>query len=281
MELKDITSWLDIEAESLEDFQNKFKEKYFTESEVFADPSKLSKFTGKTLGSVTDNAVKIAKSFGVEVPKESIKDKKIEDIFNLILEQKEDQHQKLVEETKGMVSKGADEKFQELQSQLEKAQSKAKDLENLNKSTVNKYEEELKGWSGKVRQVKTDYAKTQLFEKVKYAPDLDPYKKKGFIASFDEKYGIDLDDSDNLFIFDKATGSRMEDPKKHGSFREPLDILQEEAVKAGVMSVNPQAGKPTNTPPAPRNMPPNYTPQGVPPAPTPIQGRKINPNAVV
>jgi len=275
MELKDVTSWLGIEAENLDEFKTKFKSEYFTEKEVFEDSSKLSRFTGKTLGSVTDNALKIAKGFGIDIPKDTVKDKKVEDIFNLILEKKEDMQQEHLSQAKELASKGADEKFQELQSQYEKAQSKIKDLEGLNKSTVEKYENELKGWSGKVREVKTNYAKTQLIDKLKFAPDLDPYKKKGFLAEFDEKYGIDLDDQDNLFVFDRKTGSRIEDPKKHGSFRDANDILQEEAVKAGVMSVNPQAGKPTNTPPAPpvanQNNAPAFTPQQKP-------TRKIHPS---
>lgn len=275
MEIKDVNEWLGIESEDLEDFKTKFKEKYFTEEEVLADKAKLGKFTSKTLSGVEANAFKIAKGYGVEVNKDEFKGKKTEEIINALFEAKEGQHQTFVEKMKADSKQGADEKFTKLNEEYEKALSKVSDLETLNQSTASKFDEAEKEWGNKIKTFKKDYFEKDLYSTFNYAPDLDPLKKKGWQSEMREKYRFDFDETDTAYVTD-SEGKRIENPAKHGTFKSPLEVLKEEGEKAGVISVNPQAGKPAPKPHVAQGTQ-QVTQLGSPPE---VSRRRVNPRAM-
>jgi hypothetical protein len=277
MESKELLDYLGIEAEDLEGFKSKFSEKYFTEDQVFQDSSKLSKFTGRTIGKIQDTTLKMAKGFGVDVTKEDIKDKPLEEVFNHILEAKEDQHTNLMNDMKSQVAKGADDKYKSLQEEYEKALGKVKDYEGMNKELSGKIESTEKEWSGKLKTFKRNHLEKELFGGIDYAPEVDKYKRKGFESEIREKLRFDYDENDEPYVTD-TEGNRIPDPKKHGTFKSPKQVLDEMAKEAGFTNVNPQGGKPVRR--EPQNPIPQ-TPQAGVPQPQEKPRRRINPRAMV
>ena len=274
METKDVLEYLGIEAEDLDSFKEKFNSQYFTEEQVFKDPQKLGKFTSKTLSGVEHNAFKIAEGFGVQLNKDELKGKKTEEIFNAILETKETQHQNMIKELQEKATKGADEKYQTLQSDYEKMVGKVKDFEDMNKSLAQKVEATEKEWSSRVRDFKKSYLEKDLFGSIKYDPNIDPYKKKGFEAEVREKYKFDFDENDQPYVTD-AEGKRIENPAKHGTFKTPQEVLDEVAKEAGVVAVAPQGGRPVGRVVQEAPKPSNGVPEQRP------TGRRLNPRAMV
>lgn len=281
MELKDIIGYLGIDGEidgkeiTLDQFKEKFKENYFTEEQVFQDKSILNKFTSKTLNSVEDNIMKVAKGYGVEFNKEDFKGKKTEEILDSLFKSHSGTHQEEVDKLKLDASKKGDDKYKSLNEDFTKAKAKITDLETLNKSTAEKLTLAEKTHSSDIMDFKKGYLKKEIFSDLKYTPDLDPMTKKGFISTMNEKYKLDFDEKGDSFITD-FEGKRIENPEKHGTFLTPKEVYEKEGKEAKVISINPKAGEPVQG-----QAPPNE--QAPPPANTPplLSKRRLNPKAYV
>lgn len=269
MELKEVTDYLGIEVETLDEFKEKFNSQYFTESQVFADKKKLALFTGKTLGSVTENAIKIAKGFGVELKKEDIKDKNIEDVINMSFEGMTGIHNEMLDKLKLDAGKKGDDKYNALKEDFDKATLKITDLETLNNSTATKLTEAEKNHVNAIVDFKKGFFKKDIFNNLPYSPDVDPLKKTGFITTMNEKYKFDFDEKGEPFITNME-GNRIENPKQHGTFKSPVDVLKEEGETLGVIAKNAQAGAPAGAPATTARVQPSTAPT-----------RRLNPKAFV
>lgn len=272
MEINDFTNYLGIEAEDMDTFKAKFKEKYFTVEEVHADRNRLNQVIGKTMGSMEDATLKLAKAHGVEIKKEDIKGKKIEEVFETVLSTREQTFKAQIDAEKQKALEGTDEKFKALNDSYEQSVMKNKDLEKLLDSTSKRFEKAEKEWNGKIKSVKKDSYVQNLISGVEYSPDLDPYKKKGFVSELKEKFVFDFDENDDPFVTD-TNGNRIEDASKHGAFKTPKQVLDEFAKEAGVTSKNKDAGRVVKPVQPANGQVPN-------PQPAPVT-RRIHPSAQV
>jgi len=89
--------------------------------------------------------------------------------------------------------------------------------------------------------------KADLFKSLAFKKDITPLEQAGFTSVFENKYELQLDDKDEIFITDK-TGNRIANPATHGAFKSPQDVLKEEAVANKVFALNPDGGTPKGTP---------------------------------
>ena len=247
MEIKDVASYLGIEADNIDAFKEQFSKKYFTEDQVFKDKEILSKFTGKTLGKITHTISNIGKAQGIEFAKEEIEGKPVEDIVNLFLNKQADFYSTKIKEVEASVGSGTDEKVKEWVSKYEKLEGKFRDVETALKNTATEYDGYKQTAAEQIKGVKLDFVKEQLWGGASFAPGTDALKMKGFKADFNEKYRIDLDETGSPFIAG-IDGKRIQNPNKHSEFLAPQDVLNIEMEKAGLTTKNKQAGTPVFTP---------------------------------
>ncbi len=261
MELKDLTSWLGIEADNMDAFKEEFAKKYFSEDQVFKDKEILSKFTGKTLGKITGTIAQIGRAQGIEFEKPEIEGKPVEDIVNLFLNKQADSFNSKIKELETLSKSGGEEKVKEWVTKYEKLEGKYRDTEEALKKTATDFDGYKQTAAEQIKGVKLDYVKEQLWGGANFAPGTDTLKIKGFKADFNEKYRIDLDETGSPFISD-ITGKRIQNPNKHSEFLSPFDVLSTEMEKAGLSVKNKNAGQPAFV--APAQSPTNPAPQGQP-----------------
>jgi hypothetical protein len=162
---------------------------------------------------------------------------------DLFLKKKDEFYQGKLSEVEKLASSGTDEKIKEYASKYEKLESKLKDTDSLLKKTAEEYEGYKKQSADQIKGVKLNYAKSQVWTGASFAPGTDPLKVKGFKADFSEKYQIDLDENDQVFIAD-LQGKRIQNPAKHSEWLSPGEVLGMEIEKAGIGIKNPKAGQP-------------------------------------
>lgn len=271
MDLKEFMEWLGVDGEKPEDIKANFAKKYVTEDQFFKDPERLSKVTGKTVGSIHTGITRIGKAYGVEFTKEEAKDKTPEDLADMIFKKHVDQYEAKLAELKKVAEAGNDDKVKELQSQLEKTRLKNSEFESAWKGAVAELEAKTKENEEKLKGVKLEFVKNNVWGSVKFDPTVDPLKRKGFEATIKENFVIDLDENDKPVIRNKD-GKQIINPQKHDQFLSVEEVLQLEADKAGLTAKNKDAGRPAPIFGAPTNHPKGNEP---------IQGRKMAARAKV
>lgn len=272
MDIKELTSWLGIEATSLDEFKKSFEQKYKT-SEQFFKSDELKDRDGKLFGTQRTALNRIGKAYGIEITKDEIDGKPAEDITEMFLKKTVDLYEGKLTDLKKVADSGTDEKVKEIQSRYEKLEGKYKDTETQWKNTVSEFDEFKKVADQKVKGIKLDYVKSNVWGQVKFDPSVDPLKKKGFESIINETYIIDLDENDNPYIKTKD-GKQIPSPDKHGTFKTIEEVLNMEADKAGLLSKNPNAGRPAFQVQMGGGQPQR-------PAPEPVPGRKIAARAKV
>lgn len=270
MDIKDVTSWLGIEADNLDKFKEQFQQKYLTEEQILKDKEVLGKFTGKTLGKISTELTRIGRAQGIEFTKDEVEGKTIEEMTNLFLTKQAQTYTSQIEDLKKVASSSGDEKAKEWESKFEKLQNKYKDTEGLLKKTSEEFEGFKQIAAQQVKGVKLDYVRNNVWSSVKFDPTVDQLKKKGFEATIKEQYVIDLDENDNPFIATKE-GKRIPSPQRHDQFLSVEEVLNMEAEKAGLTAKNPKAGQPAFFTPSTQQV---NTPQ-------PKPGRRIHSRANV
>lgn len=242
MDIKELTSWLGIEATSLEEFKKAFEPKYKTVEQFFKS-DELKDRDGKLFGTQRTALNRIGKAYGIEITKDEIEGKSAEDIAEMFLKKTVDSYENKIGELKKVVDSGADEKVKELQTRYEKLEGKYKDAESQWKATAGQLDETVKTYEGKLKGVKLDYVKSNVWNGVKFDPSVDQLKKKGFESIINETYIIDLDENDKPYIKTKD-GKQIPSPQRHDQFLSIDEVLNMEADKAGLLSKNPNAGRP-------------------------------------
>lgn len=270
-ELKEYLEWQGIEADSLEDAKKKFPLKYTTEEQFLKDPEKRGKVTGITVGSIHTGITRIGRAYGVEFTKEEAKDKTPEDLADMIFKKHVDQYEAKLAELKKVAEAGSDDKVKELQTRYEKLEAKSKEYKSAWETSVAEMENKTRENEEKLKGVKLEFVKNNVWGSVKFDPTVDPLKRKGFEATIKENFVIDLDENDKPVIRNKD-GKQIINPQKHDQFLSVEEVLQLEADKAGLTAKNKDAGRPAPIFGAPTNHPKGNEP---------IQGRKMAARAKV
>jgi hypothetical protein len=236
--------------ENTEDMNmDKFKEavrgKYYTGDEIFSRYAVENKatFNGKVFGSAQTKIKKNFEELGVEFEDGELKDLMLEDMVklgNTKLLGKVDSIKAEIEKQAGLT---IDQRISEKEAELGKYKSKVSDFEKLVKTKATEFETRENELKAQIKNGLLGYKKQSVVESLKYLPDLDPYKKKGFLAEMDERFNVDLDETGTPIPLDRKTGSRIPSDKTHGTFLSLDELYAIEAAKAGVISVTPQGGK--------------------------------------
>lgn len=246
MDVKEILSFLGMDAEkvkTVDEFKAGFQTDFIKRSAIDNDDEIVGKIYGKKLGTVLTHAKRTAKTLGVELSAEETKDKSVEDLIELIGQKAKDKHTEEVAELKKLADKSNNEEtIKEYQKKIEKLTEKNRDYSAMVES-LRTENETVKTQSQKaVREFKLNSERTRAFTQAKFKKDITPLERKGFEATFNERYELDLDENEAPFIKEKATGKRINSAKKAGDFATIDEILEQELATNKLIDMLPKAG---------------------------------------
>lgn len=235
---EEILAEIGIEADDLDGFKSKFKEKYVS-SQVYNDELKKAKDAhGESWGKSKTKAKQTFKALGVEFEDGELKDKELPDILEL-------GYTKLDAKIKDMTDKinGANPDLEKIEGKykadLEAKAKKIEELTNFWETSKAEKEEVEKNLTGKLNDFKVGYSLKEAYGKVAFKDGMTELERKGFNAHIDEKYIFKLEE-DELAPFDRKTGERVKDTK---GYVPVTDVLNMEAKEVGLAKQN---GTPAN-----------------------------------
>lgn len=247
MELKDLLETLDLgtEVKDIEGFKKTFNEKFIPKSHIMEDEGvkkAIGEKTGKTMGAIT---TAFKRDFGLS--SEDVEGKKWEDILALGLSKKKAE----IDELKTTLGSGNDEKVTTLTSKLEKKDkdfNELKDLLDKTTQAVNTKDQELTKskdeFNGQIKAFKINTIIDKTKEKVyqKFKGDISDAEKFYFESKFAENFNLDFDDKENIVVFNKSDGKRIQNPNKVGSFLDLEEAMLSQGATLNLAKKNNGAG---------------------------------------
>lgn len=243
IELEKVIAYTGIEAETTEDFLEKFGKKFLTEDQIFKDKEVKDRVFGRVLGSVTTGIKQIFDEDGIQLSGDDLK-QPVEAVAKLGFQRMKEKfaaEKAELEKTAGLT---ADEKLRELSANLLTVQNKNKDYDRLLKEKAAEFEGLVANNKNELKKFKLGSIHKDVQGAIQWNPEKDEYSKVGFLTKMSEKFQIDLDENDEPFIVDKATNSRIKAEGSHSTFMTPAEVYKQEAIKAGLAAVNKKAGTP-------------------------------------
>lgn len=233
LETKDILEALDLgdDVTTLDQLKEKHSKKFVTLSSAHENEEIKSKVVGKVLGSLTTHAKK-----AFDLTPDEIKDKKLEEVLEIASSKYKNKFTELETSSK----KGKDELVIDLEAKLEKYKKDALEF----KSAADLASKALQEKEGLFEQEKKGWKRNSLFDTVKkdlekeLISDIDPLKLKGFNSEIAEKYIFEVDETGEALAVYNKDKTRVQDPKKLGSFLSPKDLLIQEASKNKLIKMN-------------------------------------------
>lgn len=240
MDIKDISTYLGIEAENIDDFKKKFTEVY--DKRGIADKDAIAQEVGRIKGALDVAVKRMAKEHGVEFAPEELKDKKTEDLVSLTLQKLLSNSEMAIQKIKDEARKSKPAEIQEWEMRVTKLNDKIGQLESTNNLLKDEMANKENQFMQTIKKTKLGLQEQSLWSGFKFRHDLDDLTKKGFITHIKENYQIDLDDKDTLVIKDKE-GKFIPDTSKHGAFKSAQQVIMEEGMSKNLFEKNPDAGR--------------------------------------
>lgn len=188
VEVKDITAFTGIEADSIEDFKSKFNESYIPKAEY-------TKAMGEVNGKLQTAVKKVGKDLGVELETEDWK-KPLTEVLPLFGEKVKGRFTEL----EGAKSATAEEIENKYKGELDTYKQKVNDYKALNETLKSQFE----GFKTEVESEKKNFKVSTHFDKafngLNFAENANDYARKGFKAAITEKYKFELGDDDKPVV---------------------------------------------------------------------------------
>lgn len=272
MEAKEISDFLGIDAENLEQFKEKFGTKYYTEKQIHENKDLLGKFTGKTLSKVKQNILKQARDMEIPFTNSEFDEMDVEDIVKTLKTRQAEKFTTQIEEYKGQIGKSGEEAVKPYVEKLSKFEQALADEKKAKADLAAQFDQFKQQADTLVKSTRIDYFKKDLMTSIEFDPQkMNELTRKGWESHISENFKFDYDEQDHPIITDK-TGAKIPNPKKAGEWLPPKDVLTIEADKLGLIKKNPQGGQPAFK--APQTTTPTTTPA---PTPSALNRRAIAP----
>lgn len=233
IELKEVLDTLGIEkAEDLNQFKDQFNKSYVGRQIALDDEEIKTKVVGKIAGSMTTS---MKREF--ELDAKEIEGKKVEDILALGVTKLKSK----ITELETNATKTKDEAVAEWQTKADKYKKEAGDykgqIDGLSKAledTKGSFEKEKKSWSIN-KNYEDSYKK--VFSQFADEVTKDTLKVEGFNTLVAKTYQFDLDDKNELVVFDRE-GKRIPSTAKMGAFLTPEEALMKIATENKLLKLN-------------------------------------------
>lgn len=248
IEIKEIFDYLGVKPEdikTIDDFKTTFDKEFLRPSAISEDSEPVKKIVGKLFGTLENEIKKVAKAHELDVDfdADELKGKKVTEKLKFVFSKYDEKNNTVIEDLKTKASLGNDDKIKDWETKYGKLENKFKDVDNLLKKTSTDFDIYKVEADTKIKSVKLDVHKKDALSKIKFKPDISEFEKKGYLSTIAEKYDFDFDENENFVIKDKK-GSFIQSGKTTGTFKNPLEVLEEEAVAGKLFLINKDAGKP-------------------------------------
>ena len=241
IEAKDILNYLGIDGEinSIEDFKSKHNTKFMTLETAKQNDELVNSIVGHRIGELETKLWKGVKELGIDVDKKQFEGKRVneyaEDLFGRI---KESYGSKIEELESKASNAGNSEREAELEKELGKYQKKYTDLQELHEGFKNESQTKLSDYETKLKTYKVNHQLKSVMDNLKLK-EMDPFQKKGFMAEINERFKFDVNDNDELEVYDRKTDKPIQSKEKAGAFAKPFDALKDFAVENEFWQKNP------------------------------------------
>jgi hypothetical protein len=245
LETKDIFDALKMQpVETKEDLVKAVEEAgWIQEEQIFKDDKLGERIFGRAFGTSTTNVAKTFRKMGVEITGADLKNP-IEKVVETGLTRLNEAFEKKQSEIENNAKLSNDERIVAAEKARDEYKQKAKELEEVVKTKATEFEGLLKTKEQEVKGIRLSTIKSETQRGLNYLPDLDPYKKKGWLTEMDEKYKIDIEEDGTSYIVAADSGQRIKSTQHAGTFLTPTEVYQMEAAKAGIINIAPNGGKP-------------------------------------
>lgn len=224
MEIKDLTEFLGVTAENINDFKEAFNKKYiFTETH--------SKTLGEINGKVSHELKKAFKAIGVEVTSEELKEKSLTEIPALISEKVKSRFEELESATK-LTKEQIEEK---VGKDLSKYKQQLADLTTIHETTKNEYETFKSQVETDKRNFVINTKKSQVIGGLKFSESANEFARKGWEISLSEKYAFDIDEGRH--IVRDGNGNIVPSTVKAGEPASYEEVIEKEFKQSGLGAV--------------------------------------------
>lgn len=251
---KEVTDFLGVNAESIEDFKKNFDGTFIKKDAIKDDDEIKNSIFGARVGSIETTTKSLFKKNGVELSSDDIKDKKVEEIMELGFEKLMSNHQTKITEVKEAGGKTDDQALTDLQTKYETLESTSKksydELNVLHEDLKSAHETHKTDSTLKLTTMQKDNQLNAIDQTIPWATDAEFFKerKASFASDFAGKYDTKLGDDGNILITNKD-GDKIKNEDKAGEYMTYKDLLNKEAVQAKLIKINPHDG------PAPKPKP--------------------------
>jgi hypothetical protein len=245
MKIEEVLSYVGLKTEDVKDldtFKAQFDQKFVNVEAAGEHPIIKEKIigaaVGKTIGSIETEMNRVAKQFAIEFNDEE-KKKPLTERMSLIPAKLAESYNKVTAELEDKLKLSGDEATKKYVGEIEKLKTDNKTFKEMVDKTKQTYEEMLKQKEAEHNGLFISHTMSEAKKKLKFVENPDPYKLKGFEATFNEKYKLELDENRSVIVRN-AKGERIPNPKKAGDFMDLESILATEAEQAGLINVNGQ-----------------------------------------
>lgn len=246
LDLEKLHKFTGITADTNEDFEAEFTKQYIPRDQKKWDEETKNGTFGRVTNSIATGIKQIFDEHEINITGDDLKQppEAVAKLGITRLKEKFELEKAELQKTAGLT---ADEKIKEATDAITKLKSKNADLEKLVKTKADEFELLNKNKGEELKKFKLTSKKKDIHTSLQWNPDKDQYSRKGFLADMDEKYSVDLDENDEEFITNRGNGERIKADGTHSTFMTPAEVYQMEGIKAGMVSVNKNSGKPPAT----------------------------------
>ena len=241
--------YIGINTDNIDDFKTQFDGKFLTRENAINDSEIKSKLTGAMAGGITTHIKRSAKeNFGLEISKDEIEGKKVEEIFDLIAATTKNEYETKINDLSGQLksSPKVDEINAEWESKYNKLKGEFSDTRDLLETTKSEFESKQNEWIENQKQTAIKSKMDGMLAQLDFSDQVNDMTRTGFLTHMATNYQIDLNDSGEMQIKD-AEGKMIPNASKHGEFMSPADVYRAEAEKNKMLKVaNAQSAKSTN-----------------------------------
>lgn len=247
--IEQMFDYIGVKADNIDDFKNQFDGKFLTRDNAVNDSEIKSKVTGAMAGGITTHIKRSAKeNFGLEISKDEIEGKKVEEIFDLIAATTKNEYETKINDLSGQLksSPKVDEINAEWETKYNKLKGEFTDTRDLLETTKSEFEAKQTEWLTNQKQTAIKSKMDGMLAQLDFSDQVNDMTRTGFLTHMATNYQIDLNDGGEMQIKD-AEGKMIPNAGKHGEFMTPADVYRAEAEKNKLLkAANAQSAKSSN-----------------------------------
>lgn len=227
--MQEFLEYIGVEGEDLDTLKAKFEEKFITKEQALSDES-IRKHHFGTAYKGFDNV--LGRSFSDIIPPEELeKAEKTADKIQLLRAKIDEQTAELNSRLES--NKKPSEREAELTKSIEDLKSQLSLKENGLKEWETKYTEAENQFKTELTNIRTSQAfQSEVVSLLQISDQKDEFWKKGFFNEMQGKYLVEHN-GEKLVIRNRADGTPIPNPKKHGEELTPFEVYNNELELCG------------------------------------------------